>query len=66
MEEVLYKVESLKDIREQNGYHYIINIDGGINDKTIKKAKAAGVDMVVSGSYVCKSNDFNKQIDSLR
>ena len=66
MEEVLYKVETLKDIREQNGYHYIINIDGGINDKTIKKAKAAGVDMVVSGSYVCKSDDFNKRIDSLR
>jgi len=66
MEEVLYKVESLKDIREQNGYHYIINIDGGINDKTVKKAKEAGVDMVVSGSYVCKSDDFNKQIDSLK
>ena len=66
MEEVLYKVETLKDIREQNGYHYIINIDGGINDKTIAKARNAGVDMVVSGSYVCKSDDFNKRIDSLR
>ena len=66
MEDVLYKVETLKDIREENGYHYIINIDGGINGDTIKKATKAGVDMVVSGSYVCKSDDYNKQIDSLR
>ena len=26
MEDVLYKVETLKDIREQNGYHYVINV----------------------------------------
>ena len=66
MEDVLYKVETLKDIREENNYHYIINIDGGINGDTISKAKKAGVDMVVSGSYVCKSDDYDKQIDSLR
>lgn len=66
MEDVLYKVETLKDIREENNYHYIINIDGGINKDTINKAKKAGVDMVVSGSYVCKSDDYNKQIDSLK
>ena len=66
MEDVLYKVETLKDIREENNYHYIINIDGGINGDTIKKAAKAGVDMVVSGSYVCKSEDYDKQIDSLK
>ena len=66
MEDVLYKVETLKDIREQNGYHYIISIDGGINDETAKLCKEAGVDMVVSGSYVCKSEDYNERIDKLR
>ena len=66
MEDVLYKVETLKDIREQNNYNYIISIDGGINDKTIELAKKAGVDMVVSGSYICKSDDYNSKIDSLK
>jgi ribulose-phosphate 3-epimerase len=66
MEDVLYKVETLKDIREQNNYHYIISIDGGINDETAKLCKEAGVDMVVSGSYVCKSEDYNERIDKLR
>ena len=66
MEDVLYKVETLKDIREQNNYHYIISIDGGINNETAAQAKEAGVDMVVSGSYVCKSEDYNERIDKLR
>ena len=66
MEDVLYKVETLKDIREENNYHYIISIDGGINAETAKLAKDAGVDMVVSGSYVCKSMNYNERIDSLR
>ena len=66
MEDVLYKVETLKDIREQNNYHYIISIDGGINNETAALCKEAGVDMVVSGSYVCKSEDYNERIDKLR
>jgi len=66
MEEVLYKIETLKDLREQNGYHYIINVDGGVNKDTIDMVKEAGADMVVSGSYICKSEDYDKQIDTLR
>ena len=66
MEDVLYKVETLKELREANGYNYVINIDGGINDNTVKLAKDAGVDMVVSGSYVCKSEDYNERIRILK
>ena len=39
MEDILYKIETLRDIREENNYHYIISVDGGINDKTSKLAK---------------------------
>lgn len=66
IEDVLYKVETLKDLRKENGYHYIIAIDGGINPETAKLAKKAGVDLVISGSYVTKGDDYNKAIDSLR
>ena len=48
------------------GYHYVINVDGGINADTINLVKEAGADMVVSGSYVCKSEDYNERIESLR
>ena len=66
MEEVLYKIETLKELRDQNGYHYIISVDGGVNGDTIKLVKEAGADMVVSGSYICSSEDYNEKIDTLR
>ncbi len=66
MDEILYKIETLKDIREENGYHYVINVDGGINEETAKLVKEAGADMVVAGSYVCLSDDYNEKIESLR
>lgn len=64
MDSVIPKIEELKKLREENGYEYVISIDGGINDKTIDKVK--GCDMVVSGSYVCMSDDYQKTIDKLR
>ncbi len=66
MDSILYKIETLKDLREQNGFHYIISVDGGINEETAKLVKDAGADMVVSGSYVCKSEDYNGRIESVR
>lgn len=65
MEEVLSKVEWLKKQKEENGYGYRIEIDGGINDCTCTKAKEAGCDVLVAGSYVFK-NDIRDAVDSLR
>lgn len=66
MKEILYKIETLRELREENGYHYIISVDGGINVETAKLVRKAGADMVIGGSYICKGEDYNKQIDSLR
>lgn len=48
------KCKKLKELREEFNYNYLINIDGGINDKTISYVKDY-VDIVVSGSYICKA-----------
>ncbi len=58
------KLKQLKQLRNQNGYHYQIEVDGGINAKTIDKVKNA--DIVVSGSFVTNADDYQKQIDLLR
>ena len=42
----------------------IINVDGGVNNLTIDKCRDA--DMVVSGSYIIRSENFQDNIDSLR
>lgn len=64
MESVIPKIEELKKIREENGLDFIISIDGGINNETIKNV--TDVDMVVSGSYICMTDNYQEQIDKLR
>lgn len=64
MDSVVDKILELKKIREENGLDFIISIDGGINDQTINKVKDC--DMVVSGSYICMSENYQEQVDKLR
>lgn len=56
MESSIAKVKELKELREKNNYHYLINIDGGINDKTALKISSY-VDLAVVGSYLTKAED---------
>jgi len=43
-----------------------IEVDGGVNDRTIGLVNNAGANMFVSGSYIVKSDDINKAIDTLK
>ncbi|MBS3944043.1 MAG: ribulose-phosphate 3-epimerase [Melioribacter sp.] len=45
----LKKIETLAAIREEKGYNYIIEIDGGINSENIKTVSKAGCNMFVVG-----------------
>lgn len=60
-----FKLEYLKKIRENNNYKFLIEVDGGINDSTIHLVKDY-VDIYVSGSYICCSDNYKKQIDKLK
>ena len=62
-EEVIEKVKRLKKYAPSE---VIISIDGGVNDKTISLCKYAGCDMVVSGSYITNSDNYNERISELR
>jgi ribulose-phosphate 3-epimerase len=68
MPEVLPKIEALKAMREGNPgtYHYLIEVDGGINASTVEDVRAAGADVLVSGSYVFKEPDYAQAISTLR
>ncbi len=58
------KIDELRTIRKEKGYNFKIMVDGGVNADTIGKVKDA--DIVVAGSFICKSEDFQTQIDRLR
>ncbi len=62
--DVVPKIEQLKTLREQNAYHYMIEVDGGINAHTVLQVQDA--DIVVAGSFITKENNYQGQIDQLR
>lgn len=66
IEGVLPKVKYLREKIDNSHLKCLIEIDGGINDKTAKKAKEAGVDVLVAGSYIFGHDDIKERIDSLR
>lgn len=60
------KVEKLYKLRDDYKANFKISVDGGITDKTIKLLNKDCLDIVVSGSYICKSAYFNEQIERIK
>ena len=61
IKDVVKKINELKAL--QRKYKYVINVDGGINNETIKLVNS---DMIVSGSYITMSDNFNENINKLK
>ncbi len=64
MESSLNKIKYLDEFRKANDLNYLIEVDGGINDKNIYKVKEAGCDVVVAGSFIFKG-DIEANIKSV-
>ena len=62
----LTKIKWLTEQRQNNGYNYLIEVDGGINEQTVELISEAGADIAVSGSFITNSLDYQKQIDTLK
>lgn len=54
---VLKKVKQLADLKQQHGYTFEIEIDGGVNKETVKECVAAGATVVVAGSAIYGAAD---------
>ena len=68
MPEVLSKIKMLKKIQKEKKIDFDIEIDGGINFENCTQAKAAGANVLVSGSTIFNENrgDLEKNIEILR
>ena len=62
----LGKIEKLVKFRKENNLDYVIEVDGGINDETSILTKEKGVDILVAGSYILKSENYKERIDKLK
>ena len=49
-----------------SGHDVKISVDGGINDKTAGQTCQAGADILVSGSYIFKSANYQQTIENLK
>ena len=61
----LDKIRYLAKARIDKGYKYLIEVDGGINKETAKECIEAGVDILVAGSYIFKSNNRKALIEEI-
>lgn len=62
----LDKLKELDALRNENNYHYLLEVDGGIGIKNAEEIRATGVDVLVAGSAVLGSADYKKTMEELR
>lgn len=60
------KVKQIAKFRHDNNLNFKIEVDGGVNAENAKGLREAGVDILVSGSYVFGATDRKKAIESLK
>jgi ribulose-phosphate 3-epimerase len=62
----LDKIRTLRKMLQDRGLEALIEIDGGVNEKTIKDISDAGTDVFVAGSAIFKSTNYRKTISKFR
>jgi len=62
MAEVMPKIEKIREINKEID----IEVDGGVNEETIKIAAKAGANVFVAGSAVFRAENPNDMIERLR
>ena len=66
IENTIAKVQRLKELIVQSGSKALIEVDGGVQAETAPRLVKAGVDVLVSGSYVFKAADPFQTIKELK
>ncbi len=64
--EMLPKVREIRRMVRERGLATRIQLDGGINDETIRAGAEAGADVFVAGSYIFGAPDYAERIAALR
>ena len=66
IENTINKAHQLREMIARTGSHALIEVDGGVQQETAPRLVKAGVDVLVSGSYVFKSKDPLATIHGLK
>lgn len=66
IENTIAKVKRLRQMIAENSTQTLIEVDGGVNATTAPRLVKAGVDVLVSGSYIFKSPSPEQTIHDLK
>ena len=66
IENTIDKVKRLRQMIDENGLNTLIEVDGGVQGETAPRLVAAGVDVLVSGSYVFNAPQPEEVVRQLR
>ena len=66
IENTIQKVHRLRRLIDESGSKALIEVDGGVQGETAPRLVAAGVDVLVSGSYIFKSPTSEETIRQLK
>ena len=66
IEKTFNRLEELQNLINSKNSSALIEIDGGVNENNFEKLKKLGADVLVAGSYVFNSSDYNTAIDLIK
>jgi ribulose-phosphate 3-epimerase len=66
MLEQLERVKRIRQWSDEQGLDLDIEVDGGVKPDTAKLAVAAGANLLVTGSYIYRSDDYQQAIATFR
>ncbi|MDR3341918.1 MAG: ribulose-phosphate 3-epimerase [Treponema sp.] len=64
--ECLEKIPILAALREKRGFHFLISVDGGINESTAAMVRDAGADVLITGSCFFNAPDKARLVGHLK
>ncbi len=65
----LKKISELDVVRKENGFDFLIEVDGGLNEKNVEKVILAGANILVFGAFLFKgttTENFKFILDKIR
>jgi len=60
------RLKELKQLITSSGSNALIEVDGGVNKDNFQDLKSNGADVLVAGSYIFNSPDYNIAVDALK
>lgn len=66
IKDMLPKIKQVRKYIESRERSIYLEVDGGINEVTAKDVMSCGANVIVAGSYIFKSDDYEHQINMLK